>query len=296
VLEALARIVAPAIVLRGAALSILFYRDAGVRPMADLDMLVETPRVTSVVDGLRRRGWRTPTESLRERLRFDHSLRLENEAGHAVVIHWHAFPEGRHDAADAALWGRAVTVELLQQRACALAPSDSLLHTVVGGVGPRPTAAIRWIPDTMAILRATPDAIDWDELAMVAEQRRLGLRLSRGLQYLRELLDAPIPPAALQRLTRARCSRLERVEYRGLTATGPPDGHRRMFGSFPATLVRYLRAAAPRSFVRTAIGLPDYLRYHYAVPSRSQLILLILRQIGRRTRRLLVHAAAGSRS
>ncbi len=286
VLDTLAEMGVPTIVLRGAAVATLYYRDVGARPMFDLDLLVPRAQAASAIRGLTERGWSASTMGLAEELRFGHSLRLRGGSGQEVAVHWLVFAECRHEGADDAFWNRVVPLRLLEARTCALDPTDSLLHTVVDGTRWRPEPAIRWIPDTMAILRAAADAIDWDRLSEDAAKRGLRLRLGRGLSYVRETLDAPVPARVLQQLSSGPRSYVERAEYRWIMA-GPTDTTRSAFGSLPSILVGYLRFAAGMSLFRKLTSVADYLRHAYALPGRSHLLWLVLRQTAHRAGRLL---------
>src|SRR5207253_4971638 len=74
----------PTLVLKGAATAVLHYRDAGVRPMADVDVLVPPGRARDAIRCLERQGWRPATASVDEEIRYHHSVALVNEAGREV--------------------------------------------------------------------------------------------------------------------------------------------------------------------------------------------------------------------
>ena len=56
-LQALAKAGIDTLVLKGGALATRLYREAGLRPMSDLDVLVPTDRVEAAIGTLRRAGW-----------------------------------------------------------------------------------------------------------------------------------------------------------------------------------------------------------------------------------------------
>jgi hypothetical protein len=72
---------------------------------------------------------------------------------------------------------------------------------------------IRWVADAMVILRTSPE-LDWRRLVAQARQRRIVLPLRESLQYLRNLLNAPLPAGAMEQLASLPVRLVERMEYR----------------------------------------------------------------------------------
>src|SRR5439155_532119 len=103
-------------VLKGAALSTLYYRDTGARPMLDFDVLVHTGEATTALDVLERAGWRlTAGLSRRQLLASRHSMALVAPDGLSVDLHWRAldqpardddFWDGAERLGHRAAWGR----------------------------------------------------------------------------------------------------------------------------------------------------------------------------------------------
>ena len=54
--------------------------------------------------------------------------------------------------------------------------------------------SLRWIPDSFAVLRAPDSEIDWKRLVRQAKRLRATLRVHDALSFLRQELDAPVPP------------------------------------------------------------------------------------------------------
>lgn len=271
------------LVLKGAATSTLYYRDAGVRPMADVDVLVPVARASAAVAHLGRCGWRPVKPRVADLIRYQHSVSLVNACGETLDLHWHVFRECIQGDANEGFWQRSVPLRILDARSRALGPTDALLHTVVHGMRWNEEPTLRWIPDAMAILRTGEGAIDWPGLGEEARQRRLLLRLSRGLDYLRRTLDAPIPEPELRRLRTTRPSGIERVEYR-LLALGPGRGERLSFGHLLLMGVQYLRLMSHQSPGRKIAELPAYLRYR--LRNRSEPAIVAARRLRRGIRRL----------
>jgi len=274
-------------VLKGLPLALLYYRDRGARPMSDVDVLVPVHQTALAIDCLARMGWRASSRSLAQDFRFRHAAQLLNDGGQEFDLHWHVFYECLQPDADDGFWRRAVPIEILHSRTHALGPTDALLHTVVHGIRWDEASTIRWIPDAVAILRAARQQVDWERLLELAEARQLLLRFGKGVRYLHERFQAPVPAHVLERLSAHQPTYMERMEYRYLSL-GPEERKRVVLGHYPFILVEYLRFAAGRSPLRKVMELPEYMRYRFSVQSRTQLLRLVLHHAVRKTGKTLM--------
>ena len=288
IIESLAEAGVPSMMLKGAATAALHYRDMGVRPMGDIDLLVPVDQAAQAVRHLESLGWKPARPRVADLIRYQHSVTMVRDR-EALDLHWHVFRECIQGDASEGFWRRAVPLQVLKTPCLALGPADALFHTVVHGMRWNQEPTMRWIPDAMAILRTSP-AIDWDALTQEAAERRLLLRLMRGLEYLRRTFDAPIPDAALAQMRATRVSRLERLEFRFLTIG--PDGERRLrWGHGPLLLVTYARLMSRHSLGHKLAELPAFIRYR--LRNRSEPAIVVLRRLKRVVRRMLVSSRQG---
>jgi hypothetical protein len=215
VLRALAAASLPSLVLKGPALAVLHYRDAGVRPMRDLDVLVRAAhfeRARGVVEGL---GFVAAERML-------HAVTFRDAEGRELDLHRrlvHASLFAR-PGSDDAFWDAAVPLEIAGAASLALGPADQLLHTFEHGLRySARVAPLRWVADAAAVLRTS--AVDWDRLASLAEERLLTLPAGDGVAYLERLLGARagVPAGLAPRLKQRRVPRWVALDYRAqLTA------------------------------------------------------------------------------
>ena len=279
----------PTVALKGLAVSSVFYRDIGARPMADIDVLVPYSRASAAVACLQRLGWKPARPRVQDLIRYQHSVTMVSATGETLDLHWHALAECVQEDVDVGFWQRATPVRILGARTLALSPSDALMHAVVHGMRWNEEPTMRWIADAMAILRSSKGAIDWRGLLAEAGERRVLLRLIMGLSYLRRTLGAPIPDTALELLRSRPHSGLERLEYR-ILAIGS-DGTRGVrLHHLPLVLVQYLRFASGMSPRRLLAETPAYLRYR--LKGRKGPIFDAVRAIRRLGRRMFASPVA----
>ncbi len=272
-----------AVALKGLALIARFYRDAGARAMADVDVLVrpaDVGRASDVAVGL---GWRPRYRLTPGFLRVKHAGPFDHSAGVACDVHWRLFEESGAERADADLWTATDRVELRGSSLRVLSPADQLLH-VCGHAGRWETGrTIRWVADAVAILREAP--IDWPRLLAQTRERRFVLRMRHMLGYLRRAFDAGVPTAVEAELEREPVSLLERLEHSVRTR------EHRVLGELPTYVFNCLRAEP-----RPLRALPGFLRDAWGLESLGGATLHAMALAGRRLRGVVPGVARNAKT
>jgi hypothetical protein len=260
-------------VLKGAALVLDYYRDHGLRPMVDFDLLVPTEQALAAVDLLAGQGWqpiRRALDSLTEAsLSMWHGEGFQSEGGQALDLHWHMLVECCYPGADDDFWENARPLDLCGVPTWAPGPTDHLLHICVHGAKYRALPQFRWVADAMAILGRPEAEIDWARLVAQATERRLILPLRHTLRYLGDIFDAPIPPATLKALDREPVSPVERLEYRSATR---PRGSLGRLPTLWTRYARYVRGAKRERLRPRFLGFPRYLQGYWELEHLGQLL------------------------
>lgn len=202
------------IVLKGAALTVLNYKDHGLRPMNDCDVLIHADRVSDAINLLRELGWKPmnfePTE---EYISVRHAHGFMNGKGQEFDLHWHVMSQSRDMDADNDFWDGAITVNINGVATRALNPTDQLLHVCIHGARWNYIPPFRWMADAMMVL-STSSGIDWDRVIAQAEKRRVVLPLRDSLNYLLHVVDAPVPADVLRNIQAMPVPRIEYMEYK----------------------------------------------------------------------------------
>jgi hypothetical protein len=206
------------VVLKGASLAVRTYRDAGVRPMEDVDLLVPFDRAEDALRAFLGAGWRTSREDPFGWVRIHHSLNLLGPRGGSVDLHWYTLWQ---PAADSAVWEAAVPIELGGVATLAPCDADQLLLTCVHGTPWSPLPPFRWIADAIVLVREAGEGLDWGRIESEARRRQLTVAAAATLSYLAEEFEAPVPAATIDRLAAAPSTRQERAAF---SASCRPDG------------------------------------------------------------------------
>jgi len=253
----------PTIVLKGAAITTLQFKDLGVRPMVDFDLLVPRHRAVEAIRALGS-SFR-PHEDFPDpemRLPVHHSTSLIDPDGRDLDLHWYSLWQS---APDDDFWEAAVPIEIAEVESLALCPTDQLLQVCAHGAWWAPGGSPGWVADAVTIVGSSEGGVDWDRFRERAAARRVSDIMVASLTYIHERFGAEIPGDVLADLERAPASPLERAARRAGRAPANP------FRIAITHLDRYRRvkrldpeAPAPSSFpayMRTWLGYDNYLDF-----------------------------------
>lgn len=266
------------LVLGGTALVMLHYKDYGARPVSGLHVCVRSEQASRAIHALKKIGW-TPTRHLPEALvHFRSTAEFIDPHGQRFDLHWHPLSGWCRATSDADFWESAVLTEVGNVPTYALNPTDQLLHVCVHGVIPNVVPSFGWVADAMTVLNSSHAGIDWSRLITEAAEHRLTLPLRDTLEYLREALDASVPPASLQRIRTVPTSRVERIEYQ--LKIRPSTGLRGLLRHW----LTFLRMGSVKGLRGKLFGFPRYLQHAWGMKHPWQ---VSTRLIPTRLRRLL---------
>lgn len=271
--------------LKGAALIQRHYRDPGLRPMSDLDIMVRPTDMGTVYALLRERGWQAAVQAdlgqARTRRQI-HAVDFRREINGRVFeidLHWTPLHRSTWPGAETAFWDRSQAIALDGIACRVLDPTDQLLHVCLHGGAWSVTPPFRWVADACHILRDDTGAIDWDRLVRDARLHRGHVVLAGALRCLREAFAAPIPEAVVQRLVATAPTRAERLEHRLLT-------HQIAAARIDQLLVlewfNHSRAYPPGGLLGRLAAFPGYLKLGWRLDHWHQVPGFVVRRLATR--------------
>jgi hypothetical protein len=272
----------PTLVVKGAALIPLYYRDSGVRGMGDFDILVPERRFRDATASLLAAGWRTRFS--RPDLfdtRFDHAIAFLDAAGNSVDLHCHLLMACCEPGADDPFWeaSRPLAIEGVVTRT--LCATDHLIQACIHGINWVRVPPLRWVADAIKVMHGEPEGIDWDRIAVVAQSRDLALPLEATLRYLQRTFDAPVPEETLRGLADAPVSRTDRMRF----AFWAEDPRERPMGRLLHHYVMYSRGVRGTGAGGHVRALPAYFRFW----TRTDRVWKIPLQLGLKGVRVVGH-------
>jgi hypothetical protein len=259
----------PTLILKGAALSVLHYRDKGVRPMSDFDILVPEDLAPDAIRRMQRDGWSivglfSDAPQNAYFYRHIHAIPFAHPDHGEFDLHWHVSNEATFRGADRAFWEDSVPLSLNTIETRALNPTDQLLHVCVHGFVSDVVAPIRWIADAITILRTSQ--VDWGRLVKLSQHLRVHLCLAATLSFLRDTFSAPIPSHVIGQITSIRTGISERRYLARL-----PKLDRTWPEVFADRWVRHRRADPDVPALLRLGSLPHHLQLFFNLPRLTDL-------------------------
>jgi hypothetical protein len=265
VLEALQARSIPVMVLKGAALVNTVYADPGLRPMADVDLLVPEVRAheaQAAVCSLGYRPWGSPEDQEDAEKRHSH-LPVLVGMGKPVVVEVH-----RHIVRlDSPLhfniegfWRRAREVTVAGVRAQVPSTEDLLLHLSLNFLLHRrfrSSASLGDLCDIAETIRCYGDTIAWATLVEAAREFGLAGPAALALFLAQQLLDAPVPAQVLGQLRPQGFIRREVGRF----------VQRRVFGTLPWVAKELVSPGRPYTITAALRAIP-----HRLLPSRRYMV------------------------
>lgn len=247
--------------LKGTALSLVYYRDMGVRPMSDLDIMIPRDKAEMVISVLQDHGWEAEfPHYLAYNLKYGRSMMFRNDEGFECDVHWSPLFESVSDTDADDFWREAEDLELKGLKVKALCPADALLHTLVHGLKWNPEPPIRWVADTVTILRAADQQIDWQRFIDKVRQYKVLIQVHKALVFLQREFYVSIPESVMQTLAESHTTLAERMIFR-FDVKNP----RREASTFRERMqllwIIYLRQAGRTNIITHGFGFMEFLLY-----------------------------------
>jgi hypothetical protein len=273
-----------AMLLKGVPLVVQCYPEVGLRPMEDVDVLVEPDRAADAVVALERAGW--PSDSTRDRpwnLPFGeqmlHQVNCRSANGFPIDLHWRYVPWIARDGSgqDPGLWAGARPLDVVGHRALSPSPDDLLLLVILHAYRAGWATAPRWIADTTYLLRALGHELDWDRFLERTVHGHLVEPVRDALEFVADQFDAPVPPAPLQTLRSTRVGRWEQHRHR--LASREVTGERRaLFGELDDARTGWARWSLNLTPVATARSLPLFVTRRLGLERPSEVPAAVARR------------------
>lgn len=266
----------PSMLLKGGALSILYYKDYAVRPTWDIDLMVRIDEVLEVHELLKKSGWLpVPLNNpVHEHLKYRHAALYRNADGKELDLHWHILRECSSKIADEDFWNHAQKIELHQTPVYVLGAADQLFHVLIHGAQWSTVPTFRWVPDAMVIIDNDGCAVSWNRLIKLAKMHYLLENIRETLSFLKDNFDANIPDDILTELYKTKPTRFEQIEFK-YRSQKPKV---RLLGININHLLVYYRQLNGLGWHKKILHFPDYMANIYGLKNKKQLPLYLMRR------------------
>ena len=227
-----------------------WYPRHGLRPVPQLELVVEPDVADLAVKVATYAGWRPTwqTGSL---------TRLADESHRVLIVHHGmppAFVEPSWKEGVARLRDRALELDSVEGEPLVLEPTDELLFLCATGARTVVPPSCQWLVDACQLLSFAADPPPVEPLLARAREFRVLEALRATLLYLGDVLGEGSFEEYLDPLAEARRDRRERIAF---LLAGAPAGR---FAGATQLAAGYLRASAGEPIVRTLSHFPRHLQ------------------------------------
>jgi hypothetical protein len=244
-----------------------WYPQLGLRPVPQLELIVEAEVAEEAVKVSTYAGWR-PSGRTRS------ATILRDSAGRALVVN-HGVPQEVVGplgvGGSSALRERAVALDGVDETPLVLEATDELLYACAFGMRRLPVQTCQWLVDIHRILHSTEGPTP-DLLLERARGARLVPHFRATLDYLAAVAGSEVIQEYAATFAAEPVGGRDRIAF-ALAGTG---GSRRAGAA--QVLALYLRATANEPVLRAIVHLPRHLQKRWGAPSLASVPLVALRK------------------
>jgi len=243
-----------------------WYPRLGLRPVPQLDLVVEPDHATDAVKVSTYAGWRRSAQS-------PSSTVLRDESRRVLVIHHGSastFIGSPGGEGLTAVRERALELDAIEGTPLVLDPADELVSICATGARTAPVQTCQWLVDVHYLLRS-PSAPTPAALIARAREAHQVASVQATLHHLAEIVGRDAFPAHLASFQAEPIEARDRLAF----ALAGRDGR---FAATAQILAGYVRATADEPPLRAVAGLPRYLQERWEATRLAAVPLLATRK------------------
>ncbi len=239
--------------LKGMALTLAFYKDFGLRPMNDFDLLIPENKIMKAVEILLKLGYKPVGDFIfREEYLFaNNSVNFIGEDNTELDVHWHILHDCCNNESDELLSQDLIPLNTKNRVIYCLNPENQLINIIVHGIDCYTSSAFQWVADVVFILQNFRNEINWNKLIENARSLNLSLSLYVGFKFINTEICTLIPGWVLRDLSYIDVSENEKNILKAKTKSSG------IWGNMPSLWHHCLRHNSNTKF--------PTLQYHFLV-------------------------------
>lgn len=200
----------PVILLKGAALSVQYYRSSAVRPMWDIDILIKRADCQKAIETLAESHFQPHSHNLSLALDFAPAASFADKNQNELDLHWQIGKNCWNANKTGLLWENAVPLDFYGFPTLTLSATHQLFYVCWHGAWYNDSPSIRWVADAVTILQTAGKQINWNQLVEIAYFHRVSLLIFLLFEYLNDQFPNLIPAKVLQQLKDAPLTNLQK--------------------------------------------------------------------------------------
>lgn len=207
------------LLLKGLPLAKLYYEKMALRPMADVDLLVQHKDREEAVNLLLNAGYMVKEDaSLQYIYKALRSVTLVKD-NLEIDLHWSPLLESFGLKKEHLFWSFTQKITLGQFTFETLDTTGHLFHAIVHGFKRNPEPPIRWIADAVYLMKK-PENIDWQRLWQLGLEHGVLMQLNQGFTFLKDEFQQPVAEEFIKKLKDFKPNYSQRLLYRYALSDG----------------------------------------------------------------------------
>lgn len=206
--------------IKGIPVALLYYENLGLRPMDDIDIFIPPHQTEKAIEFLTSNLGLTVNyhENELRKLGMFHAIHFTDGKSLDVDLHCNFHIYNLNAESDQPMWDHKIPLSLGRGVSTfTVSPTHQLYRNFTHGYPwLLEGAAIRWVPDSIYILKNSGTEIDWEGLFELATKQKMILPVCSMLRYLRQHFSITYPPKIDQYLNRVNGSKVEQYYFRQL--------------------------------------------------------------------------------
>ena len=201
----------PVVALKGIALAELVYKNVALRPMADVDLLIQKRNLPEVMKTLFKLGFEILPQEERTTVKYmneSHFVKRQENLKHLPIliinIHWDLTAPARFKGATKINTQQMISKARPGKVACSnilvMAPEDQVLHVIYHATFQHPFIGLLQLCDVAELIKLKENELDWQVLVKTSRNGRIATAAYYFLSSSKKFLGAPIPDWVLKAL------------------------------------------------------------------------------------------------
>ena len=162
--------------LKGMPIALLYYKNLGLRPMDDIDIFIPLHQIEDAINFLEGNFELKANmhENELRKLGMFHAIHFTDGKGLDFDLHSHFHIYNLNAEANQPMWDGKIPLQLTPQLTTStLSPTHQLYRNFTHGYSWHLSeSAIRWIPDSLIIMKESANQIDWNGLFELAKKQK----------------------------------------------------------------------------------------------------------------------------
>ncbi len=201
----------PVVALKGIVLAEFIYKNVALRPMADVDLLVQKRNLSEITKTLFELGFEILPQEKRATIKYmneSHFVKHQENIKHLpsliINIHWDLTAPARFKGATKIntqqMISKARPGKVAWSNILVMAPEDQILWVIYHATFQHPFIGLLQLCDVAELIKLKENELDWQSLVKTSRNGRIATATYYFLSSSKRLLGAPIPGWVLKAL------------------------------------------------------------------------------------------------